>query len=107
MMEEITKIKYGDHALILYSDLTISQPKRKLSIWLTWVYTNHVNWHSLALIASYCLIYNMQSNLLSVKAIRSYKSGKVNSDTGDVSDSAMHSKNKIIHEHEFVTVRIK
>jgi hypothetical protein len=49
----------------------------------------------------------MQSNLLSVKAIRSYKSGKVNSDTGDVSDSAMHSKNKIIHEHEFVTVRIK
>jgi hypothetical protein len=49
----------------------------------------------------------MQSNLLSVKSIRSCKCGKVNSDTVDVADSPMHGKNKIIHEHEFVTVRIK
>jgi hypothetical protein len=49
----------------------------------------------------------MQSNLLSVKTIRSCNCGKVNSDTVDVSNSVIHVKNKVIHEHEFVTVRIK
>lgn len=50
----------------------------------------------------------MQSNVLSIKVIRLCKCVKVSrDDVVEVSDSAIQSKKKLNHEHEFSTRRIK
>jgi hypothetical protein len=50
----------------------------------------------------------MQSIVLSITVIRSCKCVKVSrDDVVEVSDSAIQSKNKLNHEHEFTTRRIK
>jgi hypothetical protein len=49
----------------------------------------------------------MQSNLLSIKAVRSCKCGKANNEVIDASDSTIQHKNKLIHEHDFITSTIK
>jgi hypothetical protein len=49
----------------------------------------------------------MNSNQSSIKLSTSLKCGIINEHFFDVPDNAMQCKNKLIHEHDFITVRIK
>jgi hypothetical protein len=43
----------------------------------------------------------------SIKALRPLKGGIVHEDFGISSNNAIQSENKLIHEHDFITARIK
>jgi hypothetical protein len=47
------------------------------------------------------------NSIQSIKALRSLKGGIVHEDFGVSSNNAIQSENKLIHEHDFITIRIK
>jgi hypothetical protein len=47
------------------------------------------------------------SSSQSIKALRPLKGGIVYEDFGISSNNAIQSENKLIHEHDFITIRIK
>ena len=49
----------------------------------------------------------MRSTNQSLKAIRSFKGGIVHEDLNVPSNNAIQSGNKLVHEHDFLTIRFK
>jgi hypothetical protein len=49
----------------------------------------------------------MNSNQSSIKPITSLKCGIINEDFFDVPNNAIQFENKLIHEHDFITIKIK
>jgi hypothetical protein len=49
----------------------------------------------------------MNSNQSSIKLSISPKCGIINEDFFDVPDNAIQFENKLIHEHDFITIKIK
>jgi hypothetical protein len=49
----------------------------------------------------------MRSTNQSLKAIRSFKGGIVHEDLNVPSNNAIQFENKLIHEHDFITIKIK